>query len=101
MASDRDSVLQRGEAPTGKVLAFDAPHPFAEYLRTIGRGSTVGRLPSEVEAEAAFDMILNDQVDHTQLGAFLLVLRYWTETLSELAGFMRSARKEFAPSECI
>lgn len=98
MASDGDTALERQDAPTGKVLAFDAPHPFAEYLRTIGRGSTVGRPLNEGEAEAALDMILNGQVEPMQLGAFLLVLRYRTEVPSELAGFVRAARKSYASS---
>ncbi|NJO37718.1 MAG: glycosyl transferase family protein [Rhizobiales bacterium] len=85
----------RTEAATGKVLAFEAPHPFAAYLRIIGRGATIGRALDETEAEAAFDMILNDEVDALQLGAFLLVLRYRTEAPSELAGFVRAARRYF------
>ena len=83
------------EAASGKVLSFQAPHPFAAFLRIVGRGSNVGRPLDEAEAEAAFDMILNDQLEPIQLGAFLLVLRYRTEAPSELAGFVRAARKSF------
>lgn len=83
------------ETPSGKALAFDEPHPFAAFLRTIGRGSTVGRPLDESEAKAAFDMILDAKVEPMQLGAFLLVLRYRTEAPSELAGFVRAARHNF------
>jgi len=93
-----DVKTDHSEAPTGKVLAFEAPHAFAAFLRTIGRGSTVGRPLDENEAEAAFDMILDGAIEPLQLGAFLLVLRYRTEAPSELAGFVRSARKRFASS---
>ena len=75
------------------VLSFQDPHPFAVFLRTVGRGSNVGRPLDEAEAETAFTMILNDEVEPIQLGAFLLVLRYRTEAPSELAGFVRAARR--------
>lgn len=94
-----DAQVSKVQTPSGKVLAFDAPHPFAEFLRMIGRGSTVGRPLTEVEAEAAFDMILDGEVEPMQLGAFLLVLRYRTEVPSELAGFVRAARKRFVGAE--
>ncbi len=83
------------ETTSGTVLSFQETHPFAAFLRTVGRGSNVGRPLDEAEAEAAFDMILNDQLESIQLGAFLLVLRYRTEAPSELAGFVRAARRRF------
>ena len=101
MALESDTALQQRGAPTGKLLAFDAPHPFAEFLRTIGRGSTVGRPLNEIEAETAFDMVLNDRVDPMQLGAFLLVLRYRTEAPSELAGFVRAARRRIQGNQLL
>ncbi len=89
-------MAARAEAASGSVLSFQEPHPFATFLRTVGRGSNVGRPLDEAEAEAAFDMILNDEIEPIQLGAFLLVLRYRTEASSELAGFVRAARKSYA-----
>lgn len=71
---------------------FAQAHPFAGFLRTIGRGATLGRPLDEEEAEAAMSMILDGEVEPVQLGAFLLVLRYRTETAAELAGFVRAAR---------
>ena len=95
----REGALEQREIPSGKVLTFEAPHPFADFLRTIGRGSTVGRPLDEAEAEAAFDMILDGDIEPMQLGAFLLVLRYRTEAASELAGFVRAARRRIQVNE--
>jgi anthranilate phosphoribosyltransferase len=69
-----------------------AAQGFAPFLRTIGRGATLGRPLDEVEAEQAMAMILDRAVEPVQLGAFLLVLRYRTETPAELAGFVRAVR---------
>ena len=70
-------------------------HPFAQYVRTLGRGKTVGRSLTGEEAEAAMDMILANEVRPEQLGAFLMLLRVKEETPEEVAGFVRSVRKEF------
>lgn len=70
-----------------------APHPFAEVIRTIGRGATLSRPLTESEGEAAMDMILTGKVEPVQLGAFLLLLRYRMETPPELAGFVRATRR--------
>ena len=61
-------------------------HPFAQYVRIIGRGKNVGRSYTEEEAETAMDMILADQVEPEQLGAFLMLLRVKEETPEEVAG---------------
>lgn len=68
-------------------------HPFAQYVRILGRGKNVGRSLTIEEAEAAMDMILADQVRPEQLGAFLMLLRVKEETPDEVAGFVRSVRK--------
>jgi anthranilate phosphoribosyltransferase len=93
------ATLRRPAADAAARLdpAFEAPHPFAAYLRVIGRGATLGRPLDEAEAEAAMSMILDGAVEPVQLGAFLLVLRYRTETAAELAGFVRAARARLAP----
>jgi len=70
-------------------------HPFAQYVRILGRGKTVGRSLTGDEAEAAMDMILANQVRPEQLGAFLMLLRVKEETPEEVAGFVRSVRKTF------
>jgi anthranilate phosphoribosyltransferase len=81
-AADGDAV---DRAPT--------PHPFAEVIRTIGRGTTLSRPLTDTEAEAAMEMILAGKVEPVQLGAFLLLLRYRGETPPELAGFVRATRR--------
>ena len=70
-------------------------HPFAQYVRILGRGKTVGRSLTGEEAEAAMDMILANEVRPEQLGAFLMLLRVKEETPEEVAGFVRSVRKGF------
>src|SRR5262245_50095522 len=69
-------------------------HPFAEVIRTIGRGETLSRPLTESEAESAMGMILAGKVEPVQLGAFLLLLRYRKETPPELAGFVRATRQK-------
>ncbi|MBT6095903.1 MAG: glycosyl transferase family protein [Rhodospirillaceae bacterium] len=70
-------------------------HPFAQYVRIIGRGKNVGRSLTMDEAEAAMDMILAGEVRPEQLGAFLMLLRVKEETPEEVAGFVKAARKGF------
>jgi anthranilate phosphoribosyltransferase len=94
-------ALGRAGQPGGQAAPVTAPHPFAEFLRTIGRGATLGRPLDEAEAERAMGMILDGAVEPVQLGAFLLVLRYRTETPAELAGFVRAARSRSAPADGI
>lgn len=72
-------------------------HPFAEFVRTLGKGPNMWRDLSFDEAKKAMGMILKDQVDPLQLGAFLLLLRRKSETPEELAGMAAAAREIFAP----
>jgi anthranilate phosphoribosyltransferase len=84
--------LRAGGGRLRSAAAFSEPHPFAGFLRIIGRGATLGRPLDEAEAEQAMAMILDGAVEPVQLGAFLMVLRYRTEAPAELAGFVRAAR---------
>lgn len=68
-------------------------HPFAKYLRTIARGPNLSRHLTEEEAYEATRMILADEVEPVQLGAFLCVLRVRTEVPEEGAGFVRAVRE--------
>ncbi|MBT3533052.1 MAG: glycosyl transferase family protein [Rhodospirillaceae bacterium] len=70
-------------------------HPFAAYVRILGRGKSFQRALTEEEAEAAMTMILAGEVLPEQLGAFLMLLRMKEETGAEIAGFVRAARKGF------
>ncbi len=67
-------------------------HPFAAYVRMLGKGRNGSRSLSEQEAFEAMRMILNDEVEPVQLGAFLMLMRVKEETPEEVAGFVRAAR---------
>lgn len=67
-------------------------HPFAQYVRILGKGKNGSRSLTENEAFAAMRMILNDEVTPEQLGAFLMLLRIKEETAEEIAGFVRATR---------
>ena len=69
-----------------------APHPFARFVRLLGRGKTLARALTIDEAEEAMAMILAGEVLPEQLGAFLMLLRIKEETGEEIAGFLRAAR---------
>jgi anthranilate phosphoribosyltransferase len=67
-------------------------HPFAQYVRIIGRGPNLSRPLTEDEMYSAACMILNDEVEDLQLGAFLCILRVRTEVPEEGLGFVRAIR---------
>lgn len=68
-------------------------HPFAEYIRILGKGKKGSRPLTQDEAYQAMKMILADQVLPIQLGAFLMLMRVKEETPEELAGFVLAARE--------
>jgi anthranilate phosphoribosyltransferase len=68
-------------------------HPFAQYVRILGKGKTGSRSLTQKEAHQAMQMILRGDVESIQLGAFLMLLRVKEESHEELAGFV-SAVKE-------
>lgn len=67
-------------------------HPFAQYVRVLGRGKKGSRSLNKEEAFEAMRMVLNDEVEKVQLGAFLMLLRVKEESPEELAGFVEAAR---------
>jgi len=67
-------------------------HPFAPYIRILGKGKRGSRGFSAEEAYDAMSMILNDEVTAEQLGAFLMLLRVKEETPEEVAGFVTAVR---------
>lgn len=75
---------------------LDLEHPFAVYIRTIGKGKTGSRSLTYAEAHHAFSMILKDEVLDVQLGAFLMLLRVKEESVDELHGFVQ-ATKDLLP----
>ena len=72
-------------------------HPFARYIRILGKGKTGSRSLNQEEAYQAFGMVLRGEVEELQLGAFLMLLRVKEETGAELAGFVRACRDEMVP----
>ncbi len=71
-------------------------HPFAQYVRILGKGKKGSRSLTLDEAKHAMQMILEDQVQPEQLGAFLMLLRIKEESASELAGFVDGVREKYA-----
>ena len=67
-------------------------HPFAQYVRTLGKGKKGSRSLSQEEAYTAFTMILNNEVEDIQLGAFLMLLRVKEESAEEIAGFVQACK---------
>ncbi len=70
-------------------------HPFAQYVRILGKGPKMWRDMTFDEARAAMNMVLSGEVEPLQLGAFLLLLRRKGETGAELAGMVAAARDHF------
>ncbi|MFC3853069.1 glycosyl transferase family protein [Salinispirillum marinum] len=62
-------------------------HPFAPFVRILGKGKKGSRDLTQDEAQAAMGMILRDDVLPEQLGAFLMLLRIKEESPAEIAGF--------------
>lgn len=75
------------------IMETEMSDAFKEFIRIIGRGPNLSRSLSEEEAEQAMGLILSGQSDPVQLGAFLVVLRFRSESPEELAGFVTAARK--------
>ncbi len=71
-------------------------HPFAQYIRILGKGKKGSRPLTREEAYQAMRMILADEVLPVQLGAFLMLMRVKEETREELAGFIQAARESFS-----
>lgn len=70
-------------------------HPFAQYVRILGKGKKGSRSLTLAQAQDAMAMILDEQVHPEQLGAFLMLLRVKEESAEELAGFIRAVRTKY------
>lgn len=80
----------------------DSEHPFALYVRILGKGKTGSRSLTQTEAYHAMQMILNGEVEDIQLGAFLMLLRVKEESHEELTGFALAARDNIqAPANSV
>lgn len=67
-------------------------HPFAQFVRILGKGKRGSRSLSQTEAYNAMRQILKGEVEDIQLGAFLMLLRKKEESHEELAGFVQATR---------
>lgn len=71
-------------------------HPFAPFVRILGKGQKGSRGLTQAEAYQAMGMLLDGEVEDTQLGAFLMLLRFKEESPEELAGFTQAVRERVA-----
>ena len=69
-----------------------AEHPFAQFVRILGKGPRLSRPLTQQECRDAATMILAGEVAPEQLGAFFCLLRVKTETPEEIAGFAQAIR---------
>ncbi len=69
-------------------------HPFAAYVRILGKGKKGTRSLNETEAYDAMSMILKNEVEDLQLGAFLMLMRVKEESPEELAGFINAVKDQ-------
>ncbi len=74
------------------TLVTPAEHPFAHYVRILGKGKRGARNMTQEEAREAMGMLLDGKVEDTQLGAFLMLMRHKEEGPEELAGFTQAVR---------
>jgi anthranilate phosphoribosyltransferase len=66
---------------------------FAKFVATLGRGPGRGRALEREEAREAFGMVLRQEADPHQVGAFLMLLRFRGEDAAEIAGMVEAARE--------
>lgn len=71
-------------------------HPFAPYVRILGKGRKGSRSLTHEEARVAMGMILDRQVLPEQVGAFLMLIRIKEESPEELAGFAQAVRERLS-----
>ena len=75
-------------------------HPFAEFIKILGKGKRGSRPLTQDEAYRAMAMIMANEVEPIQLGAFLMLMRVKEETSEELAGFVQAAKASFEIPDC-
>ncbi|KOP51485.1 hypothetical protein ALP73_01974 [Pseudomonas coronafaciens pv. garcae] len=78
---------------TSLVTETPEEHPFAVFVRILGKGKRGARNLTREEAREAMGMLLDEKVEDTQLGAFLMLLRHKEESPEELAGFTEALRE--------
>lgn len=71
-------------------------HLFAQYIRILGKGRNGSRALSPEEMFEAMRMIMSNEVEPIQLGAFLMLMRVKEETPDEVAAAVRAIRQHLA-----
>ena len=74
------------------TLDTSLEHPFAQYVRILGKGQRGSRGLTHEEAREAMGMLLDGKIEEVQLGAFLMLLRHKEESAEEMAGFTEAVR---------
>ena len=74
-------------------MVMQHTHPFAKFIRILGRGKRGARSLELGEAYDAMTMILKNEVQPEQLGAFLMLIRVKEESPEEVAGFVHAIRE--------
>ncbi len=74
-------------------LVTPPEHPFAVFVRILGKGKRGARDLTREEARQSMGMLLDGKAEDTQLGAFLMLLRHKEESAEELAGFTEAVRE--------
>ncbi len=78
------------------ITSTGGDHPFARYIKILGKGKAGARSLELHEARQAFGMILRGEAEPLQIGAFLMLLRVKEETPAELAGFVQACRESMS-----
>ncbi|MGI4947020.1 MAG: glycosyl transferase family protein [Janthinobacterium lividum] len=68
------------------------PAEFAPFVATLGRGPGRSRALTREEARRAFAMVLREEADPHQVGAFMMLLRYRGEDPDEITGLVEACR---------
>jgi len=74
------------------ILQDNQEHPFAKFVRILGKGKKGSRSLTEEEAFEAMSMILKGEAEDLQIGAFLMLLRVKEESKEEICGFVKAAQ---------
>src|SRR3978361_1278555 len=69
---------------------------FAAFVATLGRGPGRSRALTREEAHTPFGMVLRNEVDPHQVGAFLMLLRFRGEDAEEITGMVEATRAQAA-----
>ncbi len=75
----------------------NAAAAFSKFVAILGRGPGRSRALTRDEARDAFGMVLRDEADPRQVGAFLMLLRFRGEDADEISGMVEAARMTLKP----